>query len=254
LRLLAPNRPGVGRSEFIARTSPLDAVSDVEDLAAALQLGEFSVIGISGGTHYALAVLNRLGERVRTATVISGMGPAQLPGALRGMTCDRRLTLEIGSRFPRLAERMFRRWTARFREHPGRFLDRLITTWPLPDQVVFQRKEVYDSFLGDLHQVFTEGNAPEGLAQELWLFRNWRFALAALPPGRHVTLWQGLDDIVVPPAMTWTMAQHLPSCEAHFVPGGHFVAVAIAAQIIARLRQRLDVPAENPVANRAPAR
>lgn len=53
LRVIAPNRPGVGGSEFIERTSPLDAVLDVEDLAAALQLDEFSVIGISGGTPYA---------------------------------------------------------------------------------------------------------------------------------------------------------------------------------------------------------
>ena len=43
------------------------------------------MIGISGGTPYALAVLYRLSDRVRTTTVISGMGPARLPGALQGM-------------------------------------------------------------------------------------------------------------------------------------------------------------------------
>src|SRR6202012_5569256 len=53
LRIVAPNRPGVGRSEFVARTTALDAVPDVEDIAEALGLGEFSVIGISGGTPYA---------------------------------------------------------------------------------------------------------------------------------------------------------------------------------------------------------
>jgi pimeloyl-ACP methyl ester carboxylesterase len=41
---------------------------DVEDIANALRLGDFSVIGISGGTPYALATLSRLGGRVRTAT------------------------------------------------------------------------------------------------------------------------------------------------------------------------------------------
>jgi surfactin synthase thioesterase subunit len=39
--------------------------------------------------------------------------------------------------------------------------------------------------------------------------------------------------------MTWKMTQTLANCEAHFVPGGHFVAVDIADQIIARLRQLL---------------
>ena len=55
LRIIAPNRPGVGASEFIERKSPLDAVDDIEDVAAALGVFEFSVIGISGGTPYALA-------------------------------------------------------------------------------------------------------------------------------------------------------------------------------------------------------
>jgi pimeloyl-ACP methyl ester carboxylesterase len=54
-----------------------------------------------------------------------------------------------------------------------------------------------------------------------------------------VTLWQGLDDIIVPPAMSWRMAQILPRCEVHFVPGGHFVAITISDQIIARLKQQL---------------
>jgi pimeloyl-ACP methyl ester carboxylesterase len=68
LRVIAPNRPGVGRSEFTRRRTPLDVVPDVEDIANALRLGDFSVIGISGGTPYALATLSRLGGRVRTAT------------------------------------------------------------------------------------------------------------------------------------------------------------------------------------------
>ncbi len=49
LRLIAPNRPGVGESQFVERKTPLEAVPDVEELAEALRLDEFSVIGISGG-------------------------------------------------------------------------------------------------------------------------------------------------------------------------------------------------------------
>src|SRR3954451_9713653 len=52
LRLLAPTRPGVGRSEFTRRQNALDVVPDVEELAEALKLREFSVIGISVGTPY----------------------------------------------------------------------------------------------------------------------------------------------------------------------------------------------------------
>jgi pimeloyl-ACP methyl ester carboxylesterase len=241
LRIIAPNRPGVGRSDFVERKSALEAVPDIEDLTAALQIDQFSVIGISGGTPYALACLHRLAPRIRTATVISGMGPMRLSGALQGMDRQRRLALEIGSRYPNLAKQESRRWGERFRAHPTAFLNRLVSTWPAADQELFARQEVFDLFLRDLRQVFIDGNGPETFAQELRLYRNYGFAPADLPQESYVTLWQGLDDVIVPPAMAWKMAQALPRCEAHFVPGGHFVAITISDQIIARLKQHLDV-------------
>jgi pimeloyl-ACP methyl ester carboxylesterase len=246
LRIIAPNRPGVGASEFVERKSPLEAVDDIEDVAAALGLFEFSVIGISGGTPYALATLLRLGSRIRTVTLISGMGPMRLPGALEGMDRRRRLILAVGSRYPQVARRRLRTELVRFRADPDRFLRRLIATWSVSDRQLFKRKEVYDLFMKDLHQVFTEGQGPESLAQELTLYRNYGFSLKDLPAYRRITLWQGLDDNIVPPAMAWQLIQTLPNREAHFVPGGHFVAVDIAGQIITRLMQLLDGPADLP--------
>jgi pimeloyl-ACP methyl ester carboxylesterase len=244
LRIIAPNRPGVGRSAFIPRKSPLEAVADVEDVARILQLDRFSVIGISGGTPYALACLHRLGKRIRTVTLISGMGPMRLPGALAGMDRRRRAALEIGSRYPTVARRECRKWADRFRADPTGFLDRLVATWPATDRTLFRRPEVFELFLRDLHQVFTEGQGPETFAQELHLYRNYGFSLKDLPAEVRVTLWHGLDDSIVPPAMAWKMAQVIPNCEAHLVPGAHFVAVAISEQVINRLRQQLDEPAE----------
>ena len=205
LRIIAPNRPGVGRSAFTARESPLEAVADVEDLARILQLDRFSLIGISGGTPYALACLHRLGSRIRTVTLISGMGPMRLPGALAGMDRRRRAALEIGSRYPTVAKRECRKWADRFRADPTGFLERLIRTWPAPDRVLFRRPEVFELFLRDLHQVFTEGQGPETFAQELHLYRNYGFSLTELPsesardalarPGRfHRPALDGLED------------------------------------------------------------
>ncbi len=240
LRIIAPNRPGVGRSEFAARKTALDAVDDVEDLVAALELDEFSVIGISGGTPYALASFYRLARRIRTVTILSGMGPMQLPGALHGMDQRRRLFLEAGSRYPQLARRSFQVAADRFRADPDRFLHRLITTWSIPDQQVFRRREVFDLFLKDLHAVFTEGIGAEGLAQELAIYRNFGFSLPELPRHPRIVLWHGLSDNIVPPTMAWKMVHALPNAEAHFVPGGHFMAIDAAGQIVAWLRQVLS--------------
>jgi pimeloyl-ACP methyl ester carboxylesterase len=242
LRIIAPNRPGVGRSEFVERASALEAVPDVEDLAAALGLDDFSVIGLSGGTPYALACLYRLGARVRTTTVISGVGPMRLRGALAGMDRQRRVALEIGSRYPHLALQEARRWGERFKADPEAFLDRLVATWSSADRALFEDRRIFELFLLDLHQVFVDGSGPETFAQELKLYRNYGFSPADLPRERRVTLWHGLHDVIIPPAMAWKMTQILPCCESHFVPGGHFVAITIAEQILTRLKEHLREP------------
>jgi pimeloyl-ACP methyl ester carboxylesterase len=70
--------------------------------------------------------------------------------------------------------------------------------------------------------------------------------LRGLPAGTPVVLWQGLSDTIVPPAMAWAMVRVIPNCEAHFIPGGHFVALNVADQIIARLMQLLEARPDTP--------
>jgi len=240
LRVVAPNRPGVGDSEFVARSSVLDAVDDVEDLADALGIGAFSVIGISGGTPYALATLHRLGPRVRTVTVLSGMGPARMRGALQGMGRRRRMFFELGSRSPKLARRAFEQAGERWRADPLRFLAELVRTWSASDRKMFENEDVFKLFSKDLKQVFGSPAAAEGLAQELRFYREYGFAIEDLPADKPVTLWQGLDDNIVPAAMAWSLARALPNAEAHLVAGGHFVAIDIAERVIDRLVRQLD--------------
>jgi pimeloyl-ACP methyl ester carboxylesterase len=155
----------------------------------------------------------------------------------------RRVVLEIGSRYPHLAERFFGTARYRFRKYRDRFLDHLVATWSISDQRTFLRKEVYKLFMKDLEQVFIVGNGPETLAQELTIYRYHLLPVRELPADMRITLWHGLDDNIVPPLMAWTMVNTLPNSELHLVPGGHFVAVDIAGQIIARLRQLLEEPA-----------
>ena len=54
--------------------------------------------------------------------------------------------------------------------------------------------------------------------------------------------------------MACKMALSLPNCEAHLVAGGHFVAIEIAGQIIARLRQLLEKPLERTTNTRSQIR
>ena len=141
-------------------------------------------------------------ERVKTVTVISGMGPMNLPrgSARHGPATEDHARGRLAIRAA-VARRGFQRAAERFRADPENLLDRLIMTWSLADQIVFKRKIVYDLFMQDLHHVFTLGAGPITLAHELALYRNYGVSLRDLPRDKMITLWHGLSDNIVPPAM-----------------------------------------------------
>ena len=61
-----------------------------------------------------------------------------------------------------------------------------------------------------------------GLAHHVLLYaRDWGFRLEDIE--KEVHLWQGEEDVNVPPAMGRYQASRLPHCVAHFIPGeGHY--------------------------------
>ncbi len=73
LRLIAPDRPGVGISSPIDSYTVADYPAQLAALADALNIDRFAVWGYSGGGPYAVACATLTG-RVTTAAVAAGMG------------------------------------------------------------------------------------------------------------------------------------------------------------------------------------
>ena len=77
LRVLAPDRPGVGDSDpwrIERAVTVADYVDPLRAFADALQLDSFFVLGYSGGGPYALATAQALNRRVIAAAIVSGAG------------------------------------------------------------------------------------------------------------------------------------------------------------------------------------
>src|SRR5699024_2644937 len=74
LRLLAPDRPGVGRSSPAPGWRIADNPALVGELADTLGLGSFAAWGYSGGGPYAVACAALLPDRVTALAVSAGMG------------------------------------------------------------------------------------------------------------------------------------------------------------------------------------
>ena len=77
IRCLAVDRPGFARSDPCPDRTVADHGADVEDLADALGLPRFSVIGVSAGAPFALACGWALPDRVVAVAAASALAPSQ---------------------------------------------------------------------------------------------------------------------------------------------------------------------------------
>src|SRR5512143_1380988 len=75
LRVIAPDRPGYGRSEYRRHTSLMRSAEDFISLADALGLERLAVIGVSGGGPHAIATVSAMPERVALLALVSPVGP-----------------------------------------------------------------------------------------------------------------------------------------------------------------------------------
>ncbi|MGH2542356.1 MAG: alpha/beta fold hydrolase, partial [Ardenticatenaceae bacterium] len=102
VRLIAPDRPGIGLSDFQPGRAILDWPGDVVALADALGIKRFAVVGISGGGPYAAACAFKIPARLSAASIVSGMAPFEMPGAAQMLSRRNRLFLPLAQRAPSL--------------------------------------------------------------------------------------------------------------------------------------------------------
>lgn len=80
LRIISPDRPGLGLSDFQPGRQLLDWPPVLEELAAHVGAEKFHVMGVSGGGPYVLATAHTMSDRVLSATVICGAPPLRIVG------------------------------------------------------------------------------------------------------------------------------------------------------------------------------
>lgn len=99
LRVIAPDRPGIGLSEFQPGRKLRDWPPVVLELAEQLGWDRFHVLAVSGGGPYALATAHAMPERVLSAGVVCGAPPLRKVGT-EGLMWTYRLALWAQRRVP----------------------------------------------------------------------------------------------------------------------------------------------------------
>lgn len=139
-RVIAIDRPGIGRSGPRSGRTVLDWPVDVVAVADCLGIERFAVLGFSFGGPYARACGYALPTRVTRVGLISCLAPVDDPAAKRGMPPPTRYGLAAARRSPWLARPMV--WFTVRQARRGKLVGQLANSMPEPDRQVLTRQDV----------------------------------------------------------------------------------------------------------------
>jgi pimeloyl-ACP methyl ester carboxylesterase len=220
IRLIAPDRPGMGYSDFNPKRKLLDWPDDVCILADSLHLETFGVLGYSGGGPHALACAYKIPERLTVTGVMAGVGPVTEPGALQGMMKNNVQIFSLARKAPWLLNFLYR---LQVPIDDKKLMQAAAAQMSKPDVTAMQDPIVMHDIVKDFNEAFRQST--KGVVQEGALLGSyWGFKLSDIQPTVH--LWQGEEDTNAPAAMGRYQAENLPDCIAKFYPGeGHISLV-----------------------------
>lgn len=75
IRIISPDRPGYGLSDYQENRTLLDYPDDIVELADALRIKKFAVVGVSGGGPYTAVCAYKIPERITKAGIVVGAAP-----------------------------------------------------------------------------------------------------------------------------------------------------------------------------------
>lgn len=217
IRIIAPDRPGLGLSTRKPGREIADWPDDVRELADALGLARFAVIGISGGGPYAAACAWRLPGRLTRVGIVSGVAPGAGPNLADGLRRHGHGVFNLILSTPWLMGAVLALGATPLRRFPEHVFARVQALAPPVDQPILRRPAVAAALTAGLREAFRNGG--QGAADDLLLLmRPLTFCLGEIEV--PVRLWHGEADGIVPVGMGRYLAEALPGCRAEFIPGG----------------------------------
>ncbi|MFL5824762.1 MAG: alpha/beta fold hydrolase [Solirubrobacteraceae bacterium] len=241
IRLLAPDRPGVGLSAPLDGWTVGSYPAQVERFADALDLGRFAVWGYSGGGPYAVACAAVLTDRLTRVAVVAGMGEMGEWAEADDFEKADRMLLKMSRKRPWLARTLLSTFARLARLSP---------------------KSAIKSFSGELSPadrevVPTLGSPAEAMALFTGAFLRgargvvddyraigepWGVDLASITV--PVRIYQGDSDTMVPLRHAEELARRIPGSELITWPGeGHLGTVTHVDDILDWLTQPAEAAA-----------
>ncbi len=217
VRLVSPDRPGIGMSTYQPGRRLIDWPADVERLADALDIGRFAVMGWSAGGPYAAVCAATMHGRVTAAALLSSAVPLDLYGTSRGLTVEDRTLVLLARHAPWLASAVMK--ASIVSASDARLLRAAMRSFPPADRTILTEWGPPDHALAFVREAVRQGT--EGIVQDYRVFGDpWGFSLEDIKV--PVQIWEGADDRTGPPEYRAFLQSHIAHATVTVVPGeGH---------------------------------
>ena len=232
IRLISPDRPGVGRSDPQPGRTVDDWARDVAGLLDLIDVDRFAVMGWSMGGQYAAAVGYALPKRVTRVAIIAGALPLTEPGVFDELPAMDRTLTRVSQRAPWLAAQWFRIMGVAAGAAPTLY-GRLAARELGPDDAAVIHDEGFPAFARMTREALRQ---PAGAVEEYraWM-RPWGFAPEELTVA--VDVWAGKGDQLVDESWPHRLASRIPNATLNIRDGGHFMAHLHYREIFDALRR-----------------
>jgi pimeloyl-ACP methyl ester carboxylesterase len=234
VRVVGITRPGYSASTRAPARTVAAVAADVEAVLDDLAVPRAMAVGVSGGGPHALATAARLQERVPAIASVAGPAPWTAPGLdfLAGMGQGN--LEEYGAALEgeaKLLDFLEREAPGITHASPEELKASLASLLPDVDTRV-----VTGDYAAELAEQFSRSLAPGvygWVDDDLALISPWGFDLELLN-GRHVSVWQGGRDLMVPSSHGSWLASAVAGCRSRLLPDdGHLsIIVGRAAEIL----------------------
>lgn len=231
LRIIAPDRPGYGRSDPKPHRTVLDWSDDVAELADALEIEKFGVLGVSGGGPGALACAWKMPERLASVGVVACPAPTNAPDVFEGMSKTNQFFMKLAWRLPRLSTLNVRLLASVIRRNPARYINTMKYKLHDVDKVILACPEIREMLTEDFAEALRVG--AHGMVSDMDANhgRPWGFPLDKIEP--KVLFWFCELDHSVPPAMGRFLSSTVPVCEVTVVPNaGHLWILVHLSEVL----------------------
>ena len=236
LRVIALDRPGIGRSDPKSGDRLLDWPADVAAAANSLGIEKFAVQGMSAGGPYALACAHIIPERLTACALVSAVPPPEI--ARRTGPRIRRLVWWAANRFPRYLRRRLNEFRPDVPPDEGMVQRRMarVSQWLGGEDERLMHDPVMRAVLARTMMETARQGAAANNDEIARLVRPWGFDVRKIKFER-IFIWHGEEDRIMPVAPARRMARALALSRSVFYPQeGHFsVLVNRAGELLSAL-------------------